>query len=173
MKKVIIILVTVSLIILVFVFVCNFLAENQKKEQKMIGPVSFVPKTAEKTPETVKTLKIGKNILNIEVADTNAERIQGLSGKQGLAENESMLFVFDTEGYYGIWMKDMNFSIDIVWLDKNKKIIHIEKDVSPETYPKIFYALKNGQPILSLYVLETSAGFLAQNNIQIGDFIAF
>jgi len=90
-----------------------------------------------------------------------------------LAENEGMLFIFENEGYFGIWMKDMNFPIDIAWLDKDKKIISIEKNVDPETYPKVFYAQKNDLPILSLYVLETSAGFLGKNNIQIGDFVDF
>ena len=123
--------------------------------------------------ESVKTLKIGDATLNIEVADTDAKRVQGLSGKVGLAQNEAMLFVFDAEGYHSIWMKDMNFAIDIVWLNKDKKIIYIEKNVSPDTYPKVFYAKKADLPILSFYVLETPSGFLAENNIQIGDIVAF
>lgn len=123
--------------------------------------------------EASKTIKIGENVLNVEMADTNTKRVQGLSGKVGLRENEGMLFVFDTEGYYGIWMKDMNFPIDIAWLDKNKKIIYIKNAVGPETYPKVFYAFETDAPVLNLYVLETSAGFLAENNIKIGDFVAF
>lgn len=113
-------------------------------------------------------LKVGNATLNIEIAKTDAERTQGLSGKKELAQDAGMLFVFEKKGYYGFWMKDMNFLIDIAWLDENKKIIHIENAVGPETYPKVF---NSASP--SLYVLETASGFLEQNNIKIGDSVAF
>lgn len=143
-------------IAVIVVFIAFFFVFNQKNTEK-----------------ATKILKIGEMTLNIEVADTDAKRTQGLSGKVGLGENEGMLFVFEKEGNYGFWMKDMNFPIDIAWLDKDKKIIYVEKNVSPETYPKVFYAIKDDVAILSLFVLETSAGFLAKNNIKIGDFVAF
>ena len=114
------------------------------------------------------TLKINNATLDIEIADNDQERTQGLSGKENLEENSGLLFVFEKEGDYGIWMKDMNFPIDIAWLDKNKKIVHIEKNISPETYPKIF-----NSETPNLFVLETPANFFAQNNIKIGDFVDF
>jgi len=119
------------------------------------------------------TNKIRGVPIDIEIADTDKERIKGLSGRKNLEENEGLLFVFDTEGYHGIWMKDMNFNIDIAWLDKNKKIIHIEKNVSPKTYPKVFYAFEEEKPILSLYVLETKSDFFEKANIKVGDLFEF
>lgn len=114
------------------------------------------------------TLKIGDIVLNIEIADTAEERELGLSGREPLAMNEGLLFVFEKEGKYGFWMKDMNFPIDIVWIDRDKKIIHIESNVSPDSYPKVFY------PTLeSLFVLETRAGFFEENKIEIGDLTEF
>ena len=132
----------------------------------LVLTLSFLKKNQEIKMPT--TLKIGETTLNIEVANTDAERMQGLSGRNGLEENEGLLFVFDNEGYYGFWMKDMKFPIDMVWLDKNKQIIYIENNVSPATYPQVF-----NPPTPSLYVLEVSAGFLSKNNIKIGDFVAF
>jgi uncharacterized protein len=118
--------------------------------------------------EAVKSLKIGGVVLNIEVASTDAERQQGLSGRDGLGGNEGMLFIFEKRGYYGFWMKDMKFAIDMAWLDKNKKIIFIRNNVSPDTYPKSF-----GPSEPSLYVLETNAGFFESNKIKIGDIAEF
>jgi uncharacterized membrane protein (UPF0127 family) len=100
----------------------------------------------------------------VEIADTDAERTLGLSGRESLAENNGLLFVFETEGYHGIWMKEMNFPIDIAWLDKNKKIIHLEHNVAPETYPKVF-----NPPTPDLFVLETNAGFFQKFDIKAGD----
>ena len=146
------------MVMLLFFIFLGFFNKDQKIDQKI----------EEKNIENIKIVKINNVVLNIEVADTDEERTQGLSGREKLEEGTGMLFVFEKEGYYGIWMKDMKFSIDIIWLDKNKKIVQIEKNVSPETYPRVF------QPFnLNLYVLEVSVGFLSKNNIKIGDFVAF
>ena len=148
------------IIAVILATVAIFLNQNQEITQK-------------NNEKTIKTLKIDNITLNIAVANTETEREQGLSGKSELAENEGMLFIFDTEGYYGFWMKDMNFPIDMAWLDKNKKIIYIEKNVLPETFPKVFYALENNTPILNQYVLETKANFFEKSGIKIGDFAEF
>ncbi len=118
--------------------------------------------------EGVSTLTIGPTTIQVEVADIDEERTLGLSGRESLAENTGLLFVFETEGYHGIWMKDMNFPIDIAWLDKNKKIIHIEHNVAPDTYPKVF-----NPPTPSLYVLETNAGVFNSHQINLGTEIEF
>ena len=153
MNKIIIWIIVVAAVFLSTAF--GFWARNQKM--------------AEKNGEnSLKILKIGKTALNIEVAETNTERERGLSGRASLGQNEGLLFVFDAEGYYGIWMKGMNFSIDIAWLDKNKKIIYAEENVLPKTYPEIF-----NSPAPSLYILETSAGFFKNYGIKIGDVAEF
>lgn len=126
------------------------------------NPPQPIPTTTE-ILET-KTMKIGDFVLNVEIADSNEERVRGLSGREKLEEGNGLLFVFEEEREVGIWMKDMNFPIDIAWLDKNKKIIHIEHNVSPETYPKIFTS-----PTHSLYVLETNAGFFQKFDIRVGN----
>ena len=135
--------------------------------------IVFFDKSNEIKEKKFQTIKINDIFLNVEIADTDKERIKGLSGRKNLEENKGLLFVFDTEGYHGIWMKDMNFNIDIAWLDKNKKIIHIEKNVSPKTYPKVFYAFEEEKPILSLYVLETKSDFFEKANIKVGDLFEF
>lgn len=109
-------------------------------------------------------LVIGNTEIQIEIADDEAERVQGLSGREPLPEKAGLLFVFEREGRYGIWMKEMSFPIDIAWLDKDKRIIHLEENVSPETYPKIFTP---DDP--ALYVLEVNAGFFDKNNIKVTD----
>jgi uncharacterized protein len=134
-------------------------------------------KNQEKTPKidekTNKIVKIGQISLKVDVAETEVQKEQGLSGRDQLEENEGMLFIFDNLGYYGIWMKDMNFPIDIAWLNQDKKIIYIENNVDPETYPKIFYALKDNIPVLNQYVIETSANFFIKAGIKIGDLAEF
>jgi uncharacterized protein len=111
----------------------------------------------------VRTIEIGGISLTVEIADTDALRAQGLSGHEPLKSNEGMLFVFDTDGMYSFWMKDMLFPIDILWLDAEGDVVHIEKNLSPDTYPQSFTP---GSP--SRYVLELRAGFADQYDIRIG-----
>jgi uncharacterized membrane protein (UPF0127 family) len=104
----------------------------------------------------------GKEISTIVVSD-DATREQGLGGMESLPENTVMLFIFDSPDKYGIWMKDMRFSIDIVWLDEAGKIVWLENNVSPDTYPKVFFP-----PEKSLYTIEAKPGFIEQNQLVVG-----
>lgn len=112
------------------------------------------------------TLNLPEKEISLIVADTDETRTRGLSGKRSLPRDSAMLFVFPELGEHGIWMKDMNFSIDIIWLDQEKKIVHIEERISPETYPEIFYSKKK-----AMYVIETIAGFVAKNGLKIGQIL--
>jgi len=116
-------------------------------------------------PDT-KTMTIASTSVNVSVADTLSELIKGLSGTPYLPDDVVKLFAFGGTGYHSIWMKEMNYSIDIIWVDKEKVIVHIERDVSPDTYPESFTT-----DIPALYVIETAAGFVEQNKIKLGDLI--
>jgi uncharacterized protein len=99
----------------------------------------------------------------VDVADTAALREQGLSGRTSLGPGNGMLFIFEHDGNWGIWMKDMRFAIDIVWMDKEGGVVGLEAEVSPQTYPASFYPDSPAR-----YVLELPAGAAAAYGIAIG-----
>jgi uncharacterized protein len=115
-----------------------------------------------------KIIMIGPIAVKVKVLDSDIERIKGLSGKKELKEDEGMFFEFEENGKHGIWMKDMNFPIDIIWFDKNGAIIYVEKAVDPKTYPKVFKPESD-----AMYVLEVNSGFFDKNNLILGDTIDF
>lgn len=98
------------------------------------------------------------------VADSEAERAQGLSGRAGLANDELLLFVFEVPGRHGFWMKDMLFSIDIFWLDETGTIVHVEESVTPDTFPTSFAPSSD-----AWYVIEANAGFAQTHQLQVGE----
>lgn len=106
---------------------------------------------------------INNSPLKVAIANTEETRSQGLSGLESLPQNHGLLFVFPENEKYGIWMKGMKFSIDIMWLDENMRVVYWKDDVSPDTYPKIFYP-----PIEARYVLETNVGFIESQGIKDG-----
>lgn len=111
---------------------------------------------------------LGGMPLRIVIADTTATRYRGLSGIQRLEDDEGMLFVFDRPDILEFWMKDMEIPLDIMWFDEEGTLIHIEENLSPETYPTSFAA-----PDPALYVLEVRAGFIAEHEVQVGTPLAF
>jgi uncharacterized membrane protein (UPF0127 family) len=114
------------------------------------------------------TVVINNKEFRVDISDNVQKRSKGLSGRNFLAENEGMLFLFSTSSQYGFWMKDMNFPIDIIWI-KNNKIVDISKNILPEPQKSIFN--------LTVYypkeevdkVLEINAGLSDKYNFQIGD----
>jgi uncharacterized membrane protein (UPF0127 family) len=106
--------------------------------------------------------------LSLLFARTDAERSLGLGDRQSLPADEGMLFVFDQPGYYGFWMKDMHFPIDMIWLDADFRIVRIAADVATSSYPAVF---SPDSP--SSYVLETDAGYAAANGLAPGETLDF
>jgi len=115
-----------------------------------------------------KTVLINGTKIHVEIATTSQDKEKGLCCRDSLPENQGMLFVYEKPGSYRFWMKDTKIPLDMYWLNPTKKIVHIEHDVDPKTYPKSF-----GTNIPSQFILETNAGFAKAHNIQIGDTIVF
>lgn len=109
-------------------------------------------------------MHIGDIPIRVEVVSTPEERAQGLSGREGFGGVEGMLFVFDRPDYHGIWMKDMQFPIDVIWISESLKVIAISKRLTPESFPRIYEP-----PSPALYAVETDIGFSETFNITVGD----
>lgn len=119
----------------------------------------------------VYKMNVGEVAVQASVADTLSKRIKGLSDTPYLPEDMVKLFAFGVPGSHSIWMKDMNYAIDIIWADENGVIVHIEENVSPDTYDPI--APQNSKtfrsPVSAWFVVETNAGFVAKHEIKRGD----
>jgi uncharacterized protein len=109
--------------------------------------------------------------LSTKIPTTQELMGKGLAVKNELKENESMLFVFDKPEKHSFWMKDMKFPIDIIWLDSNGKIVHIEENLEP--CPLVIICPSYTPNADSQYVLETAAGFTQRHNISLGTNIDF
>ena len=125
---------------------------------------SVPPLTLSSSTSDVVRIELNGVSILADVAHTKAQLLQGLSGKDKLLENHGMWFVFGYSDRWGIWMKDMNFPIDIVWFDENSEIVDIKINVSPETYPEVFYPLKE-----SSFVLELSSGAVEKYHLEVGN----
>lgn len=112
----------------------------------------------------------GAGFYNVRVADTEGKRIKGLSGVEKLAINEGLLMVFEADGDHGIWMKDMRMPIDVVWLDKDKKVTYMRASLSPDSGTRETF--KAPQPT-TRYIVELPEGAIKINAIRKGSAAQF
>lgn len=110
-------------------------------------------------------IKINNTNYKIEIAKTTAQKIKGLSKRESLCSNCGMLFIFGFETDLPFWMKDTLIPLDLIWLDKNGKIVDI-KTVTNTNSEKIY---ENKSP--AQYVLELNANDYQKLNLKIGDII--
>lgn len=127
-----------------------------------IVPKDFCNKSV--TENNLKNISFASSTVLVEEKSKPEEMMLGLSGRENLPAGYGMLFVFNDIGSHGFWMKDMNFPIDIIFIDDNFLVTGIEKEIATNTYPEIF-----GEDFVSKYVLEVNAGFADANGIKIGD----
>ncbi len=105
----------------------------------------------------------------VTLADNQKTRTKGLSGTKVLPADHAMVFVFDYPSQWSIWMKEMNFPIDIVWLDDSKRVVHLVTNVPPESYPNKTFS--PAEP--ARYVVEFRSGTVSQKGIKIGQEAVF
>jgi uncharacterized protein len=109
--------------------------------------------------------------LTAEIAVAPEEQSKGLSIKEDLQENEGMIFPYKEPKVLAFWMKDMKFPIDILWLDSDKRVVHIEKNLQP---CNPFLPCPSFSPdTKAQYVLETVAGLSDRKGIKIGTQVDF
>ena len=119
-------------------------------------------------PSYTHALTIGGTHIKVAFALTGSQQEQGLSYTPALAPNNGMLFVFPSDSVVPFWMKDMNYSLDIIWIGSDKTVKDITPDLALSTYPNSF-----SPKVPVRYALEVPAGFAAQNGITVGSIVSF
>lgn len=115
------------------------------------------------------SVQLGSGYYQLVVADDDTERTLGLSGVESLEINGGLLMDFQAVGLWGIWMKDMKIPLDIIWLDEDKAVVHIEEEVSHELGMTEIFAPK----IPSRYVIELPAGSVRKSGIKLNQTAQF
>ncbi len=106
----------------------------------------------------------------VELAKTMEEKTSGLMFRKELAQNRGMLFIYNQEGYYSIWMKNTLIPLDIIWLNQNREVVFLVKD-APPTQGDNFARFEPDKP--ARYILEINAGWIYKMNLKVGDRLSF
>ena len=128
--------------------------------------LSFIPSLG----GTSATAEINGEKINLLIADSNEEREKGLSGRNKLDDNQGMLFIFEEKGKYPFWMKNMKFSIDIIYIDENKVAYIVRNAALPSQAPTLNIYTPDAP---ANYVLELNAGQADKLKIEKGTTVKF
>ncbi len=107
-------------------------------------------------------VSLGEKTLSIEFAITPNEQRKGLMGRDGIADDHGMLFVYKTPQRMSYWMKNVDFPIDIGFFTSDGVL----REVYP-MYPQDTLARKSIREDM-LYALETPYQWYSKNEIRPG-----
>ncbi len=139
---------------ILFLFVLVFFTPSDEPNEQIIsGTIT----------DTCTPIGEQNRCIQLESVESAEERRRGLSGREQLAVDAGMLFDFGVEDTRCMWMPDMNFSIDIVWLNEQAQIVDVMSDIAPETYPKSFCGAEPAR-----YVIELNAGVAESAGVEPG-----
>ena len=108
--------------------------------------------------------------VKVEIASDDETRAQGLMYRDHLPNDRGMIFLFPQSGDYPFWMKNTLIPLDMIWIDDQKKIVHVAHDVPPckaDPCPSVPPGAN------AKYVLEVAAGVAARHNLANGQTLRF
>ncbi|MBZ0201486.1 MAG: DUF192 domain-containing protein [Ignavibacteria bacterium] len=121
------------------------------------GEVTFLSKDDKKVLSKIE----------VEVANNQTERMQGLMYRSEMDEDKGMLFIFDKMEMQSFWMKNTIMSLDILFIDSKGVINTIHRNTTP--YSEKSLASKQ----VSQFVVEVVAGYCQRHGINEGDLIEY
>ncbi|MEK7540985.1 MAG: DUF192 domain-containing protein [Patescibacteria group bacterium] len=102
----------------------------------------------------------------MEIAKTPLETSKGLMFRKNLEQDKGMLFVFKKEAKYSFWMKNTLIPLDIIWINKDKKVVFISENAQPCKW----YSCYSIKPTAEAkYVLEVNSGVVQKIGLKTED----
>jgi len=120
--------------------------------------------TASSQQIKANTICFDSHCFTIEIANTLASRQQGLMHRSSLPQDAGMLFVFDTPGSYGFWMKNTLIPLDIIRMDEKFVVVDTATMIPCSADPCPSYNHRG----LAMYALEINAWLVQEYGIVPG-----
>ena len=112
------------------------------------------------------SVELGGRTFAVEIADTQEKQALGLMFRDSMPADQGMLFVFPNEALRSFWMKNCRIALDIMYFDKDLKMVSISADTQPCRTSRCPSYPSSGP---AMYVLELNAGVAAELGVGPGD----
>lgn len=117
-------------------------------------------------PAVFKVARIGEARVNAEVVESLPAQQRGLSGRESLAPDGGMLFVYPDKDIRHFWMPNMNFALDVLWI-ADGVVVGWQENIPFQSTDGSIPRFQSNVPVDM--VLEINSGWIAQNKAKIGD----
>ena len=111
---------------------------------------------------TTTKMTIGNAQFTLEIANTDKSREIGLMHRDSMPADHGMIFVFPTERRLGFWMKNTRIPLDILYTDRNGKVVLIAT-------MKAFDLTSTDSVYPCKYAIELNAGIAKGCGVMVGD----
>lgn len=147
------------------------------KKQVFFIAITFLLLGCDLSEDSIGTLKIGLVTfpeqglkIKVEIAETEAQRKQGLMYRKSLASKKGMLFVFEHMRVQKLWMKNTLIALDVVFLSDKKEVVSTLYDLKPcqQNLCEIYKSAGKAK-----YMLEVNAGLIKRAGVNVGQKIIF
>ena len=119
-------------------------------------------------------VRIGSLEFIVEVAADSDKQTKGLSGRASLDGGTGMLFVFENEKRFRFWMRGMEISLDMIWINSECRVVDVSENVPPPERDTPLKDLPRYSPESpAKYVLEINGGESEERGLLIGDHVEF
>ena len=106
----------------------------------------------------------------LEVAADDESRARGYMFREHVGPREGMLFVFESSGRHGFWMKNCRVALDLVWLDASRRVVQIAENAPPCPADGPCPVVEPMRP--ARYVLEFAGGTARREGLRVGDTVS-
>jgi uncharacterized membrane protein (UPF0127 family) len=141
-----------------------------RRQRVPLVSMALLAAYASASPAVIPMTLPSGTVLQVEVMVNDEDRAMGLMFRPSLPRDHGMLFIFERPDFHGIWMKNCKFPIDIVWLDGDRKVVHLAESVPPckaEPCP-VYTPLRRAS-----YVVELNAGQARREKALLGATLEF
>lgn len=134
----------------------------------LTGPIAAAPEAVPQPPLPQQGIVLlsGRVRVRVEVAVTEEEKVRGLSGRTGLAPGTGMLFAYPAPERRSMWMRDMRFPLDFLWI-RDGRIVDLFEEVPPPAPGQAPRTVASREP--ARFILEVPAGFIRTHRLRRGD----
>ena len=107
-------------------------------------------------------LRLGDGIFRARIAYNETERTKGLNEETTLSGGQALLMAFPTDYKWKIGVENLKVPVDIIWLNNDKQVVYIWKNILPGNSETKVYEPKKA----ARYVVEVLAGTVDSKSIN-------